>query len=149
LQYSAIPRIARYVPPESSVYAFASSLRSVWVAADPHVGRFFRAAPAPKDKKKKADARIAEKTAQDIKKMFRDSGIELAEPEDLSKLGIDPDAAAAGARVNAGGSWRQPGSSSARRSYRSSALRAQASASTRSTRAANGTSPFRAMRPRC
>ena len=100
LQYSTVPRIARYIPPESPFHAFASSLRSVWVAADPHVGRFFRAAPTPKDKK--ADASAAEELAQSIKKTFHDSGLKLAGVDDLTGLGIDPDAPAAAALVKAG-----------------------------------------------
>jgi len=99
LQYSAVPAVMRYVPPESSAYAFTPSLRSLWVASDPHVGRFFRAVLPPKGKSKGEDVGVATRLAQDIRETLRKSGIPLAQVDDLIPLGIDPDRAAAAAMV--------------------------------------------------
>jgi len=99
LQVSAVPAVMRYVPPESSAYAFTPSLRSLWVASDPHVGRFFRAVLPPNDKGDCEKAGVATCRAQDIKEKLRKSGIALAQVDDLIPLGIDPDRAAAVAVV--------------------------------------------------
>ena len=108
LQYSAVPAVMRYVPPESSGYAFTPSLRSLWAASDPHVGRFFRVVLPPKVGSKGEskcegegkDAGVATRVAKEIKEKLCKSGIPLAQVDDLIPLGIDPDRAAAAAVVN-------------------------------------------------
>lgn len=103
LQHLAVPATMRYVPPESSVYAFTSSLRSIWDAADPHVGGFFRAVSPANGKRKATGTGPVTALAQAIKKTLRDEGLHISRIDDLAALGIDPDAAAAVAVVRADG----------------------------------------------
>lgn len=99
LQYSAVPAVMRYVPPESTIYGFTSSLKSIWLASEKHVGPFFRRAVPAKESRSQKDARYISDGAQEIKKFLRDRGVQLAQVDDLPALGIDPESGAAFAVV--------------------------------------------------
>lgn len=91
LRAAAIPPELRYVPPDASAFAIASSATTLWKAADPHVGKFFRDQGAGQNRNRGEEATPMREAADAIVSLLRDRKLVVRSPEELRGHGIDPE----------------------------------------------------------